>query len=269
MVSIQDLTVILAILLIVIPFLSAAIKIVREYERAVIFRLGRLKGVAGPGIFFIIPIIDQFFKVDLRINTVDVPKQSVITKDNVSILVDAVVYYRVEDPIKAVVKISNYNYAVTQLSMTTLRDVIGTTELDEILTKREEVNARLQKIIDEATEPWGIKVTAVTIKDIVLPEDLIKAMSLQAQAERIKRARIIEAEGEKRASLILREAAQIYESHPIAIRLRELQTLVDIAKERGVIIITDTWKGGDLKAMTQAMALGMSQESIKEMKHEK
>ena len=231
---------IIAILIVVLPFLAASIKVVREYERAVIFRLGRLKGAAGPGIFFIIPIVDKLFKVDLRINTIDFPKQNVITKDNVSILMDAVVYYRVEDPVKAIVKVANYNYAVIQLAMTTLRDVTGTVELDELLTHREEVSKRIQKIVDDITEPWGIKIVAVTIKDIVLPEDLIRAISMQAQAERIRRARVIESEGERQAASILAEAASMYANNPIAIRLRELQTLVEVAKEKNMVLIADT-----------------------------
>ncbi|GAY24848.1 hypothetical protein ATG_00510 [Desulfurococcaceae archaeon AG1] len=235
-----QLALIIAILIIVLPFLAASIKVVREYERAVIFRLGRLKGAAGPGIFFIIPIVDKIFKVDLRINTIDFPKQNVITKDNVSILMDAVVYYRVEDPVKAIVKVANYNYAVVQLAMTTLRDVTGTVELDELLTHREEVSKRIQKIVDDITEPWGIKIVAVTIKDIVLPEELVRAISMQAQAERIRRARVIEAEGERQAASILAEAASMYANSPIAIRLRELQTLVEVAKEKNMVLIADT-----------------------------
>jgi regulator of protease activity HflC (stomatin/prohibitin superfamily) len=249
---------ILAIVFIVIPFLAAAIKIVREYERAVIFRLGRLKGAAGPGIFFIIPIVDQFFKVDLRINTVDVPRQAVITKDNVSVSVDAVVYYRVDDPVKAIVKVANYNYAVTQLAMTTLRDVIGTIELDQLLSHREEVGKRIQEILDETTEAWGVKVVAVRIKDISLPEELVKAMSLQAQAERIRRARIIESEGERQAAAIIREAAQMYQEFPIGIRLRELQTLVEVAKERALIIVTDTARG-DTTSIIPALTAALNQ----------
>jgi len=248
----------IVILLIVVPFLASAIKIVREYERAVIFRLGRLKGAAGPGIFFIIPMVDQFFKLDLRVNTVDVPRQAVITKDNVSVSVDAVVYYRVEDPIKAVVKVSNYNYAVTQLAMTTLRDVIGTIELDQLLSHREEVSKRIQQILDEMTEAWGVKVVAVTIRDILLPEELIKAMSLQAQAERIRRARIIEAEGERQAASIISEAAQSYQKYPIGIRLRELQTFVEIAKERALIVITDTSRG-DSSSLATALTTAFNQ----------
>lgn len=249
---------VIALILVVLPFLAASIKIVREYERAVIFRLGRLKGAAGPGLFFIIPIVDQFFKVDLRVNTVDVPRQAVITKDNVSVSVDAVIYYRVEDPVKAVVKVSNYSYAVTQLAMTTLRDVIGTIELDQLLSHREEVGKRIQEILDESTEPWGVKVVAVRIKDIILPEELIKAMSLQAQAERIRRARVIEAEGEKQAASIMREAAQMYQEFPIGIRLRELQTFVEVAKERALIIVTDTTRG-DTTSLVPALTTALNQ----------
>ncbi len=250
------LALVMAILIIAIPFLAASIKIVREYERAVIFRLGRLKGAAGPGIFFIIPIVDKIFKVDLRINTIDFPKQNVITKDNVSILVDAVVYYRVEDPIRAIVRVANYNYAVVQLAMTTLRDVIGTVELDELLTHREEVSKRIQKLVDDITEPWGIKIVAVTIKDIVLPEDLVRAISMQAQAERIRRARVIESEGERQAASILAEAASMYTNNPVAIRLRELQTLVEVAKEKNMVLIADTTRS-DLSSLGFQIAAAM------------
>lgn len=253
-----------ALIIIILPFIAASVKIVREYERAVIFRLGRLKGAAGPGIFFIIPIVDRLFKIDLRINTVDFPKQNVITKDNVSILVDAVVYYRVEDPVKAVVRVSNYNYAVIQLAMTTLRDVIGTVELDELLTHREEVSKRIQKIVDEITEPWGIKIVAVTIKDVVLPEDLVRAISMQAQAERIRRARVIEADGERQAASILAEAAKMYANNPAAIRLRELQTLVEVAKEKNMVLIADTLRTDLAGIQAMAMALTGQREAGRE-----
>jgi len=224
--------------LIVLILLAMSIKIVREYERAVIFRLGRLLGAKGPGIFFIVPFVDNFIKVDLRVMTVDVPQQKTITKDNVTVGVDAVVYYRVFDPVNAVVKVENYSYAVMMLAQTTLRDVIGQVELDDLLTGREEINKRLQRILDELTDPWGIKVTAVTLKEVMLPETMLRAMAKQAEAERWRRARIIEAEGEKQAAQIMAEAAKFYEQHPYALRLRELQTLVEVAKEKNMIVVS-------------------------------
>ncbi len=226
------------IIIILVVLLSMMIKIVREYERAVVFRLGRLVGAKGPGLFIIIPFIDTFVKVDLRIVAVDVPEQRIITKDNVTVGVDAVVYYKVIDPVKAIVSVENYHFAVMMLSQTTLRDIIGQVELDDLLTKREELNKTLQKIIDELTDPWGIKVTAVTLKEVKLPETMLRAMAKQAEAERFRRARIIEAEGERQAASIMAEAADFYEKHPMAMRLRELQTLIEIAREKNLIVVT-------------------------------
>jgi regulator of protease activity HflC (stomatin/prohibitin superfamily) len=228
---------IIFLLIILLIFLAMSIKIVREYERAVIFRLGRLLGAKGPGIFFIIPFVDNFIKVDLRLTTVDVPEQQIITKDNVTVGVDAVVYYRVFDPVLAITKVENYNYAVMMMAQTTLRDIVGQVELDELLTKRDEINKRLQAILDEVTDPWGIKVTAVTLKQVRLPESMLRAMAKQAEAERWRRAKVIEAEGEKQASAILAEAARQYEEHPAALRLRELQTIIEVAKEKNMVII--------------------------------
>jgi len=225
-------------LLIIIGFIASAIKIVKEYERAVIFRLGRIVGAKGPGIFFIVPFVDRMVKVDLRITVVDVPEQRIITKDNVTVGVDAVVYYKVMDPVSAVLKIENYHYAVLMLAQTTLRDVIGQVELDDLLTNREKLNVELQKILDELTDPWGIKVTQVTIKEVKLPESMLRAMAKQAEAERWRRAKIIEAEGEKQAASIMAEAADYYAKHPVALRLRELQTLFEIAKEKNLIVVT-------------------------------
>ncbi len=205
-------------LLIIFIILLYSIRIVREYERAVIFRLGRAIGAKGPGVVIIVPLIDRVTIVDLRIHTVDVPRQRIITKDNVEVSVDAVVYYRVEDPLKAVLTVRNYNLAVTMLGQTTLRDVIGKSELDDLLARREEINKELQKILDELTDPWGIKVTMVTIKEVVLPEGLVRAMARQAEAERWRRAKVIEAEGERQAARILGEAARVYEEHPVALR---------------------------------------------------
>ncbi|GBF08867.1 erythrocyte band 7 integral membrane protein homolog [Aeropyrum pernix] len=242
-------------LLIVLILLSMSIKIVREYERAVIFRLGRLIGVKGPGLFLIIPFVDALVKVDLRIVTVDIPEQRTITKDNVTVGVDAVVYYKVFDPEKAVVRIENYHYAVVMLAQTTLRDVIGQVELDDLLTKREEINKKLQEILDQLTDPWGIKVTAVTIKEVKLPESMLRAMAKQAEAERWRRARIIEAEGERQAAKIMAEAAEFYEKHPAALRLRELQTLIEVAKEKNLVVVTPLRMGAE--DMIGLMAQGM------------
>ncbi|MEB3860949.1 MAG: slipin family protein [Desulfurococcales archaeon] len=237
-----------------------SIKVVKEYERAVIFRLGRLLGAKGPGLFFIIPFVDTFIKVDLRIVTADVPEQRIITKDNVTVGVDAVVYYKVMDPVSAVTKIENYHFGVLMLAQTTLRDIVGQVELDEILTKREEINKKLQEILDTLTDPWGIKVTAVTIKEVKLPETMLRAMAKQAEAERWRRARIIEAEGERQAAKIMAEAAEFYEKHPSALRLRELQTLVEIAKEKNMVIITNQHSSiGEALAIAKKAAGGGSQ----------
>jgi len=231
---------ILLILFIVIPLLASSIKVLKEYERGVLFRLGRLVGVRGPGLFFVIPFVDSLAKVDLRVMTIDVPKQEIITRDNVSVKVDAVIYFRVDDPIKAVTKVSNYMYAVSLMAQTVLRDVVGQVELDDLLTKRDEINKRIQSIIDDVTAPWGIKVVAVTLKSVELPESMVRAMATQAEAERLRRARIIQAEAERQAAKILGEAAQTYEENPKALRLRELQTLVEIAREKNLIIVTET-----------------------------
>ncbi|RLI32524.1 slipin family protein [Candidatus Bathyarchaeota archaeon] len=230
-------------------FLSSSLRIVKEYERAVIFRLGRLLGAKGPGLFFRIPIVDVFRVVDLRVITFDVPKQRIITKDNVTVDVDAVVYYRVFDPIKAVIAVENYIYATNLLSQTTLRDVIGQVELDDLLTKREELGKRLTEIIDAATDPWGIKVVQVAIKDVSLPIEMQRAIAKQAEAERERRSRIIMAEGEYQAATKMAQAAKMYQDNPMGLRLRELQTLTEIARERNMIVVTSTTTGQDLAAM--------------------
>ena len=218
--------------------LYQAVKIVREYERVVIFRLGRFSGVKGPGIFFIIPIIDRVILLDLRVFTIDVAKQVVITKDNVSVEVDAVIYYRVTEPEKAVIQVENYKLATSLLAQTTLRDVLGQIELDDLLSKRDELNKKLQEILDRHTDPWGIKVTAVTLRDVSLPESMRRAIAKQAESEREKRSRIILADGEFQASKTMTDAARLYEEVPAALKLRELQTLVDIAREKTLIVVT-------------------------------
>jgi len=231
---------IILLLIIILSILSRAIKVVKEWERIIVLRLGKYVGTKGPGLVFLVPFIDKGLIVDMRLTTVDVPRQEVITKDNVTVSVDAVVYYRVVDPEAAVLKVRDYNYAIALLAQTVLRDIVGQSELDDLLTKREEINKKLQRIIDEITDPWGIKVTMVTIKSVELPEGLVRAMAKQAEAERLRRARIIEAEAEREAAKILAEAAKIYEEHPVALRLRELQTYIDIAKEKNMIIVTES-----------------------------
>jgi regulator of protease activity HflC (stomatin/prohibitin superfamily) len=245
---------VLIALVIVIIILSQAIKIVREYERVVIFRLGRISGAKGPGLFFIIPIVDRTVRMDLRVFTLDVKRQVVITRDNVSVEVDAVIYYRVVDPINAVIQVSDYNLATSLLAQTTLRDVLGQIELDDLLSKREELNKRLQEILDRYTDPWGIKVTAVTLRDVALPDNLRRAIAKQAESEREKRSRIILADGEFQASKTMTDAARLYEEVPSALRLRELQTLVDIAREKTLIVVTPSGNSGTgtLAAMSAA-----------------
>lgn len=222
----------IGIIFIVLLVLSWTIKIVPEYKRLVIFRLGRLAGSRGPGIVFVIPFIDRPVSVDLRILTMDVPVQEVITKDNVPIKVNAVVYFRVLDPSHSVVVVENYVLATSQLAQTTLRSVVGSVELDEVLSSREKINHELQKIIDERTDPWGIKVSAVEVKELELPEGMKRAMARQAEAERERRAKIIAAEGELQAATKLSEAALQMEVSPVTLQLRYLQTIREISSER-------------------------------------
>ena len=214
-----------------------AVRIVQEYERGVIFRLGRLMGARGPGLFFIIPVVERMVKVDLRIVTMDVPSQECITRDNVTVKVNAVIYFRVVDPEAAVVKVLHHFRATSQIAQTTLRSVLGQSELDELLSKREDINQRLQKIIDEQTEPWGVKVSVVEVKDVELPQGMQRAMARQAEAERERRAKIINAEGEFQAAERLAEAGRIMSATPTTIQLRFLQTLVEVASERNSTII--------------------------------
>lgn len=227
-------------LLLIVIILFQAVKIPREYERLVVFRLGRFIGFKGPGLTLVIPLIDQVQSMDLRIITIDVQKQAVITRDNVTVDVDAVLYYRVVDPGKAVVQVENYRMATSLLAQTTLRDVLGQIELDDLLSKREELNIKLQEILDRQTDPWGIKVTGVTLRDVSLPDSMLRAIAKQAEAEREKRARIILADGEFQASATMTEAAKLYGEAPMAIKLRELQTLAEIAREKNLIVVTTT-----------------------------
>ncbi len=230
-------SIIVVLILLFITILSAAVKVVQEYERGVIFRLGRLVGAKGPGLFFIVPFIDRMVKVDLRVVTMDIPSQEAITKDNVTVKVNAVVLLRVIDPEKAVVNVKDFNRATWQIAQTTLRSVLGESELDELLSQRERINQTLRRVIDEQTEPWGVKVSAVEVKDVELPATMQRAMARQAEAEREKRGMIIHAEGELEASRKLAEAAHIMAKEPTAIQLRYLSTLTQIAEERTSTII--------------------------------
>ncbi len=215
----------------VMLFLSSAVKVLNEYERGVVFRLGRVIGSKGPGLILLIPAIDKMVRVDLRVVAMDVPAQDVITRDNVTIKVSAVLYFRVIDPNRAIVGVENYLYATSQLSQTTLRSVCGQVELDELLAEREKINAHLQEILDKDTEPWGVKVAKVEIKNIDLPQEMQRAIAKQAEAERERRAKVIDAEGEFQAAQKLSDAAKIIGENPIALQLRYLQTLREVAAE--------------------------------------
>lgn len=225
------------IILLVVFIIFTSVKVIREYERAVIFRLGRLIGFKGPGLIILIPFIDKMVRVSLRTITMDVEPQDIITRDNVSIKVNAVLYFRVVYPDKAIVAIENYLYATNQIAQTTLRSILGQSELDDLLSERDKINIQLQQIIDEHTEPWGIKVAAVEVKQIDLPLEMQRAMAKQAQAERERRAKVINADGEFEAAKKLSEAAELISKQPIALQLRFLQTLADIATEKNSTIL--------------------------------
>ncbi len=222
----------LTIVVIVVLFLVSSIKILNEYERAVVFRLGRvLEAPKGPGLIIIIPMVDRFIRISLRTVVQDVPSQDVITRDNVTVKVNAVVYFRVIEPMKAVLEVENYLYATSQFSQTTLRSVCGQAELDDLLVNREEISSRIQEILDRHTDPWGIKVSAVELKYIDLPEEMQRAMAKQAEAERERRSKVIHAEGEFQASQRLADAAKVISEHPVALQLRYLQTIREISSE--------------------------------------
>jgi len=225
------LPIVIAVVAFALIFLAAAVRILREYERAVVFRLGRLIPVKGPGLILLIPIVDKMERISTRIETIDVQRQEVMTRDNVPVTVDAVVYYRVMAPSDAVVKVQNFHKATYLIAQTTLRSVLGQSELDELLSEREKINQRLQEIIDEQTEPWGIKVTLVEVRDVILPDTMKRAMARQAEVERERRAKIINAEGEFQAAQRLTDAAKIIATQPIALQLRYLQTLSEVATE--------------------------------------
>ena len=221
----------IGIVVLVVFFLSAALRILNEYERGVIFRLGRVIVAKGPGLIILIPLIDKMTKVSLRLVAMDVDPQDVITRDNVSVKVNAVIYFRVIDPVKAIVEVENYHYAMSQLAQTTLRSVCGQAELDDLLAEREKINTELQEILDTHTDPWGIKVATVELKHIDLPSEMQRAMARQAEAERERRAKVINAEGEFQAANKLAEASGIIEKHPVALQLRYLQTMNEMAAE--------------------------------------
>lgn len=229
--------IIVGLAIVVLLFILSGIKIVKEYERGVIFRLGRLVGARGPGLFFVIPILESMQVVDLRTVTYDVPSQEVVTRDNVTVRVNAVVYYRVLEPEKAVTEVFDYRFATAQIAQTTLRSVIGQADLDELLSEREKLNVKLQQIIDEATNPWGIKVSAVEIKDVELPKEMQRAMAMQAEAERERRAKIIRADGEFQAAVKLKEAADILAESKNAMMLRILQTMNEISNAQNTTIV--------------------------------
>ncbi|HZA64140.1 MAG TPA: slipin family protein [Nitrososphaeraceae archaeon] len=226
--------------------IASAIRIVREYERAVVFRLGRLIGAKGPGLILLVPIVDKAVKVDLRVITLDVPKQKIITLDNVTVDVDAVVYLRVNEPVNAVIKVNDYLVASSLLSQTTLRNLLGQITFDDILAKREELNKKIQEILDTETDPWGVKVASVNIRDVSLPENMHRAIAKQAEAEREKRGRIIIADGELKAAEKMMQAANFYTKNISAIRLRELQTWTEIAREKNMIVVTGSRESNDL-----------------------
>src|SRR5919109_4401912 len=236
--SLTELAGIIITIVIILVIIAYSIRIVREYQRAVIFRLGRLLGAKGPGLVFLVPFIDRSIIVDLRVITLNVPKQKIITMDNVTVDVDAVVYLRVYEPNNAVVKVNDYLLASSLLAQTTLRDLIGQTTFDDILSRREELNKKMQEILDASTDPWGVKVSSVAIRDVSLPENMHRAIAKQAEAERERRSRIIIAEGELTAAAKMEQAAEYYTRNMAAMRLRELQTWTEIAREKNMIVVT-------------------------------
>lgn len=227
----------ITVLVVTIFFLSAAIRILNEYERGVIFRLGRVIQAKGPGLIILIPVVDKMVKVSMRLIAMDIDPQDVISRDNVSVKVNAVIYFRVIDPIKAIVEVEDYSYAMSQLAQTTLRSVCGQAELDELLSARDKINSQLQEILDLHTDPWGIKVTTVELKHIDLPQDMQRSMAKQAEAERERRAKVINADGEFQAATKLAQAAEIIRDHPMALQLRYLQTMREMSAEQNTTTI--------------------------------
>ena len=232
-----SLFIIVPILLIILMVFASTIKVVKEYERGVVFRLGRLVGPRGPGLILLVPFVERMQKIDLRTVTLDIPAQEVITRDNVTVRVNAVAYFRVLDPNAAIVNVTDFNRATSQIAQTTLRSVLGQSSLDDLLSEREKINEQLQRIIDEQTEPWGVKVSIVEVKDVELPQTMQRAMARQAEAEREKRAKVIHAEGEYQASQTLAQAAQVIDRNPVTIQLRYLQTLTEIGAEKNTTVV--------------------------------
>lgn len=221
----------------IILFILAGIRVLNEYERGVVFRLGRITEPKGPGLRWIIPGVDKMFKIGLRVITLEVPSQDVITRDNVSVKVNAVVYFRVVDPVKAIIQVENYLYATSQLAQTTLRSVLGQVELDDLLSEREKLNIRLQEVLDKHTDPWGMKVSLVEVKFVDLPQEMQRAMAKQAEAERERRAKVINAEGEYQAATRLAEASDILSRNPMSLQLRYLQTLIEVSSEKNTTLV--------------------------------
>lgn len=253
---IEMIAAILGVLIIVFIFLAASIKVVREYERGILFRLGRLVGAKGPGLFFIIPGVDRIRVIDLRTVTYDARMIKVITKDNIRCDIDSFVYYRVIDPVKAVMEVEDFVGATQNLSKTVLRDILGHAELDDLLTKTPELTKQIQQELDEVTDPWGVKVSAVVISDVILPVEMQRAIAKQAEAERERRSRIIVADGEYMAAQKMTEAAEIYAKNPMSLRLRELQMLTEISREKNLIVVTsssDVREVGNVAALTRAI----------------
>lgn len=232
-----------------------SIRVVRQYDRAVVFRLGKLKCERGPGIFALIPFVDKMVRVDMRVRELDVPKQTIISRDNVTLEVDAVIYYKVVSATKAINEVEDYEAATLLLAQTTLRDILGQNELDTILSDRDDLNRKIKEILDSTTEPWGMHVVMVTMRDVSLPENMLRAIARQAEAEREKRARIILAEGEFQASKMMNEAADMYENKPSALKLREYQTLTEIAKEKNLIVVST---GSEGKASDIPLLMGLA-----------
>lgn len=246
-----------------LPILVSGIKIIPEYERAAVLRLGRYVGMVGPGLVFIDAILDRVFRFDLRVQTIDIPAQEVLTKDNVNIKVDAVIIYRVVDPGRAFISVQDIRRVLFQYGQANLREVLGVHELDEILQKREEMAKLIQEEVDRVVGEWGIKIISVALQQIYLPENMIRALAMQAEAERERRAKIISAEGERQAATIMAEAAKSYVEHPIALRLRELTTLVEVAKEKNMIVLFPTTFGNLDQTLVSALSLALAQKSRK------
>ncbi|NPV63501.1 MAG: slipin family protein [Methanotrichaceae archaeon] len=237
-----------------IAVIAVSTKVVKQYEQAVILRLGKIQKERGPGLFPLVPLMDKMVRVDMRLRELDVPKQTVISSDNVTLEVDAVIYYKVKDATRAIIEVEDYEAATLLLAQTTLRDILGQNELDTILSDRDDLNNRIKEILDAATEPWGMHVAMVTMRDVALPENMLRAIARQAEAEREKRARIILAEGEYQASQMMNDAASMYENKPSALKLREFQTLTEIAKEKNLIVVST---GSDNGAKTSEIPILM------------